>query len=196
MAIYEKQTAFANKLPTSAQKDALAGEGTPSASNKFVTKSYADSLVEKQSYYESLTIVTQNVVPNLTNNAYLNSALLFVDGFPQPGNFYSVTGNAVTWNNGTAGFNLEPGDDVRVFYFILNNHTPRYEAVSVTSLNTLDDLTYTPVDSSDVLLIVDTSVMPQTYYSIINKTITWDETEAGFDLVTTDVVWASYDSID
>lgn len=42
------------RFPTSDEKDALAGEGTPSASNKYTTKSYVDGLVQGLDWQESV----------------------------------------------------------------------------------------------------------------------------------------------
>lgn len=71
----------------------------------------------------------------------------------------------------------------------------RNEVVTVTSTNTINDLTYTPREPESVVLVVN--AVPQIYttdYTISGKEITW--VSGDFDLETTDTVQAIYDSSD
>ena len=68
--------------------------------------------------YEKLTISTQNIIPNLTYTPQGNAGVaLWVSSAPQEnGSDFTVSGKAVTWISGTAGFNVDPGDDVWALY--------------------------------------------------------------------------------
>jgi hypothetical protein len=71
----------------------------------------------------------------------------------------------------------------------------RHEAITVTALNTVADLTYTPADDTILLMV---SGLPQapTDYVVSGKSITWNSGNAGFDLEVTDDVMAFYQSTD
>jgi hypothetical protein len=70
------------------------------------------------------------------------------------------------------------------------------EALTVTALNVVSDLAKTPTDPDDVTLTVEGLVYKPVGsspdFSIVDKTITWNAANAGFDLETTDEVIADY----
>ena len=68
--------------------------------------------------YEKLTIATQNILPNLTYTPQGNAGVgLIVGAAPQDnGADFTVSGKALTWVPGTAGFNIDPGDNVWAIY--------------------------------------------------------------------------------
>ena len=69
--------------------------------------------------YEQLTIVTLNTIPTLANTPQTDSEVeLSVFGLEQRnGSDFTVSGTTITWNAGTAGFDLDPSDVVIVKYF-------------------------------------------------------------------------------
>jgi hypothetical protein len=83
-------------LPTADEKGALAGEGTPSASNKYVTKSYADSAYATYAHNHALANLSEKSYNSLTDKPDLSNlpstgekaALVGTYGTPGPSNKY------------------------------------------------------------------------------------------------------------
>ncbi len=66
---------------------------------------------------ENLTIVTQNVIPDLAETAYESQVIILANGNPAvPGTEYTVSGKVITWDDAIAGYNLEVGNVVNVDY--------------------------------------------------------------------------------
>ncbi|MBD2492480.1 hypothetical protein [Aulosira sp. FACHB-615] len=68
------------------------------------------------------------------------------------------------------------------------------EVLTVTALNTINDLTKTPSTNNNVHLIVNGVIVSAiaSHFSISGKAITWSANNAGFNLETTDTVVALY----
>lgn len=69
------------------------------------------------------------------------------------------------------------------------------EKLTVTAQNTISNLTYTPTSASTVCLIVNEAnyyTFSPAPFSVAGKAITWNASNAGFNIETTDVVIASY----
>lgn len=70
---------------------------------------------------EQLTIVTQDVMPDLANAPRADLPIqIIVEGVfyslsTEPG--FTLAGSTITPNPGTLGFNIDPGDNVRVIYW-------------------------------------------------------------------------------
>ncbi|MHA2404788.1 MAG: hypothetical protein ACXADH_17460, partial [Candidatus Kariarchaeaceae archaeon] len=74
----------------------------------------------------------------------------------------------------------------------------RNEQVTVTATNTLSDLAKTPIDNS-VALYVNGKAEHEgasAAFTRVGKALTWDATDAEYDLETTDMVYAHYDTLE
>jgi vacuolar-type H+-ATPase subunit F/Vma7 len=74
--------------------------------------------IARKGRYESKTIVTQDVIPDLTYTPRENaSVVLFLGGVPQRnGTDYTVVAKAITWSYANSGIHVDPGDEVWVLY--------------------------------------------------------------------------------
>ena len=76
--------------------------------------SYWPALTPKE---EQLTIATQDVIPELAETPFNNFVTLFVAGHHPIYNVdYTVIGTTVTWVYASAGYHLNPGDEVVAMY--------------------------------------------------------------------------------
>jgi hypothetical protein len=74
----------------------------------------------------------------------------------------------------------------------------RNEKVTVTALNTLADLSFTPIDNSVALYVngkAETEGASESF-TRVGKVLTWDAIDAGYDLETTDDVTAHYNTLE
>lgn len=66
---------------------------------------------------ETLTVVTQNVIPALANSPDTGALHIIAAGTnTEPGVEWTITGNVVTWDEVEAGYNLEIGDTLIAVY--------------------------------------------------------------------------------
>lgn len=110
-------------LPATAAINGVAFAEALPATHTHDDRYYTESEITTQlaqKRYEPKTIATQNVIPALSYTPRLNtSVVMFVDGIAQKYGSsydYTVSGTAVTWNAGNAGFNIDPGDEVAFLY--------------------------------------------------------------------------------
>lgn len=73
--------------------------------------------------YESLVATAQNVLPDLSETPIDDTTVQgwFGIGHQKNGSDFSVTGTSVTWNSGTAGFDIEIGESLDVYYLFDNS---------------------------------------------------------------------------
>ncbi len=74
----------------------------------------------------------------------------------------------------------------------------RNEQVTVSALNTLADLAKTPIDNSLALYVNGKAEHEgaSAAFTRVGKVLTWDATDAEYDLETTDVVYAHYNTLE
>jgi len=74
----------------------------------------------------------------------------------------------------------------------------RNEKVTVTGLNTINDLAFLPIANSVSLVVNGKSETEgaSEAFTRVGKVITWDATDAGYDLETTDDVVAHYNTLE
>jgi hypothetical protein len=158
---------------------------------------------------ENLTIVTQNVIPALAEEAYLNQAMLLAGGSPAvPVTEYTVSGNTITWNPGVAGYNLEIGEVVTVDYNYddhsasvggtggvydatdpgQNPTTAEYD-LTVILQDIVPDLIHTPVPTTFTLKVNGVLKTEGVDWTRSDREITWI---SGSTLVVGDTVTVAY----
>jgi S-adenosylmethionine synthetase len=71
------------------------------------------------------------------------------------------------------------------------------EVATVTATNTISDLAKTPIANTVVMLVNGQSI-PEvaSYLTVTGKSISFDNTVAGYDIETTDKVRFSYETLD
>ncbi|MCW4039990.1 MAG: hypothetical protein NWE83_04455 [Candidatus Bathyarchaeota archaeon] len=76
---------------------------------------------------------------------------------------------------------------------------PKTERVTITGTNTLANLSFTPIDGTDVTLHVNgktEDAKTNGAISLAGKVITWSAVNAGYDIETTDVATAQYHTLE
>jgi len=158
---------------------------------------------------ENLTIVTQNVIPDLAEDAYLDQAMILAGGSPAvPDTEYTVSGKTITWDEVAAGYNLEVGEVVTVDY-TYDDHTVGaggtggvYDATDpgqnpvttdydliVIIQNTVPNLIHTPVANSFTLKVNGVLKTEGVDWTRSGRNVTWI---SGSTLVVGDVVTYAY----
>jgi len=70
----------------------------------------------KFSRYQDVVITATNTVSDLTYTPSDDVVILYVSGLPQAPSDYVISGKAITWNAGNAGFSLETTDELSASY--------------------------------------------------------------------------------
>lgn len=119
---------------------------------------------------ENLTIVTQNVIPDLVEDAYLNQAMILAGGSPAViGTEYIVSGKIITWNSGVAEYDLEIGEVVTVDYFY-DDHLPGVGGTGGIYNST--DPAQNPVDVEYDLIVIISNLIPNLIHTPVVDSLT------------------------
>ncbi len=148
-------------------------------------------------YFEQKTIVTKNIIPALAFTPKNNSCVvLYVWGQKhRNGTDFTVSGKTITWVAATAGFDIDPDDDVFVVYEYENADIYQsYEQKTIVTKNVIPNLSFDPKNTSHVILYVNGQKQENGVdFSVVGRVVTWDEVTAGFDIETTDDVFCCYE---
>lgn len=148
---------------------------------------------------DTLTIVSTNVVPNLSQNAG-NFVQLVINGgtYTNVGTnpAFTVVGTAVTWSAANAGFSLNSGDNVKAVYSTSLDTAIQADSLTVTGTNTLTNISQTYLTGNFIELIVNSNVYSNAgsspSFSVSGQVITWNPSNVGFNLSPGDNVVALY----
>jgi len=119
---------------------------------------------------ENLTIVTQNVIPDLAEDAYLNQAMILAGGSPAVINDeYTVSGKTITWDSVAADYNLEVGEVVTVDY-VYDNHQSGVGGTG--GVYSPIDPTQNPVDVEYDLIVIIQNIIPNLIHTPVVDSLT------------------------
>lgn len=150
---------------------------------------------------ENLTIVTQNIIPDLAEipvNGVINLTVVGSAGIPV--DEYTVSGQTITWDFTSAEYNLEVGeivvanylyDDVYPYDGSDSTHNPidlSYERTVYTQ-NIVPKLIHNPVASTFAVLVNGSPVLDGVHWTRSGRDLTWI---SGTDLEVGDAVTFSY----
>jgi len=117
---------------------------------------------------ENLVVATQNVIPDLVETAYQNLVTMLANGNPAvSGTEYTVSGKVVTWDEVTAGYNLEVGNVVNVDY----HYDDGVSGVPVEEDYDSSDSSMNPVSMSYDMIIAEEDIMPKLIHVPVASTL-------------------------
>jgi hypothetical protein len=132
---------------------------------------------------ELLTIVTQNVIPNLSLTPDGNMTFLFVNGraFATVAGAFSVTGQTITW--ASTIYSVNPGDEVVACYSFGGTGSAggamQEDILTIATLNVLPPLSKTPNGEVFTLFVQGRPFflgVASPAFSLSGNVITWTST--------------------
>ena len=100
----------------------LTATNKQAAIDEVADTSFGSQIIEHK---ESITIVTQNVIPNVTYTPQFPiSARMFFQTLEHNDGFTLAANKSATWNPTNGGFNLEVDDVINIVYAVLNSDLP------------------------------------------------------------------------
>lgn len=151
---------------------------------------------------DSLTVLTQNVIPDLTYYPEENSITIDAAGASTvPGVTWSISNKTVTWNAVAASYDLEVGDSVVVSYEYdpsternggtIQRNSLR-EPKTITIENRVPPLAHIPYGG---ILEISVNSVPTNGvgWSLQDNIVTWDEEVSGYNLDIGDELICTYD---
>lgn len=118
---------------------------------------------------ENLTLITQNVIPDLAETVYENQVTILANGNPAvPGTEYTVSGKVITWDEVTAGYDLEVGNVVNADY----HYDDGVPAVPPEEEYDSSDSGMNPVSMSYDMIVAEEDVVPSLIHVPVASSLT------------------------
>lgn len=118
---------------------------------------------------ENLTLVTQNVIPDLAETAYDNQVMILANGNPAvPETEYTVSGKVITWDEVIAGYDLEIGDVVNADY----HYDDGVPAVPPEEEYDSSDSGMNPVSMSYTMTVAEEDIVPKLIHVPVASSLT------------------------